>query len=224
MTIEKIENGEYVFASNMGHTTIEWGNKWYLVERNHTWSEDDERIALSIEQVMNCASLLNIVPDKIDKIRTWLKSLKDKIQPQPKQEWSKDDEYYRNIIMYCLNGECVGNADKENAVLWLKSLKPQNVWISVDKEVYVKEPILAQKKDKSDPFGGFVVCCDHTLTPNVYERYMILGNIVSQNKWKPSDDQMVALANALSLAKNCGEEGAFDLMTLYEQLKIIKEE
>ena len=43
------------------------------------WSEEDEQIALSIEQVMNCASLLNIVPEKVDKIRTWLKSLKQRI-------------------------------------------------------------------------------------------------------------------------------------------------
>lgn len=43
------------------------------------WSEEDEMIALSIEQVMNCASLLNIVPEKIDKIRTWLKTLKDRV-------------------------------------------------------------------------------------------------------------------------------------------------
>ena len=59
--------------------------------------------------------------------------------------------------------------------------------------MYVKEPVLAQKKDKSATFGGFVVCCDHTLTPNVYERYMILGNIVSQNTWKPSEEQMNTL-------------------------------
>ena len=43
------------------------------------WSKEDEQIILSIEQVMNCASLLNIVPEKIDKIRTWLKSLKERI-------------------------------------------------------------------------------------------------------------------------------------------------
>lgn len=45
-----------------------------------------------------------------------------------------------------------------------------------------------------------------------------------QNTWKPSDEQMEALANALSLAKNCGEENAFDLRTLYEQLKKLREE
>lgn len=42
---------------------------------------------------------------------------------------------------------------------------------------------------------------------------------------KESDDeQMKALTNALSLAKNCGEESAFDLRTLHEQLKKLSEE
>ena len=36
MTIEKIENGEYIFANNMGHTIIESGNEWYLVEQKPT--------------------------------------------------------------------------------------------------------------------------------------------------------------------------------------------
>ena len=42
--------------------------------------------------------------------------------------------------------------------------------------------------------------------------------------WKPSDEQMEALAWALSLAKNCGEENAFDLRILYEQLEKLKGE
>lgn len=40
-----------------------------------------------------------------------------------------------------------------------------------------------------------------------------------QSRWRPSKEQMDALAWALSLAKNCGEECAFDLRTLQEQLK-----
>lgn len=40
-----------------------------------------------------------------------------------------------------------------------------------------------------------------------------------EERWKPSDEQMKALAWALSLAKNCGEECAFDLRTLQDQLK-----
>ena len=45
-----------------------------------------------------------------------------------------------------------------------------------------------------------------------------------QNHWKPSDEQMEALAWALSLAKNCGEECAFNLRTLQDQLKKLRGE
>ena len=51
-----------------------------------------------------------------------------------------------------------------------------------------------------------------------------LKSVKDRYNWKPSDEQMKALANALSLAKNCGEESAFDLRTLYEQLKKLREE
>jgi hypothetical protein len=44
-----------------------------------------------------------------------------------------------------------------------------------------------------------------------------------QSRWWPSEEQMDALADALSLAKSCGEERAFDLRTLYEQLKKLTE-
>ena len=49
-----------------------------------------------------------------------------------------------------------------------------------------------------------------------------LKSLHPQPHWKPSEEQMKALADALSLAKSCGEESAFDLRTLYEQLQKIK--
>ena len=49
-------------------------------DKSTEWNKEDERMMLSIEQVMNCASLLNIVPQKIDKVRTWLKSIKERIE------------------------------------------------------------------------------------------------------------------------------------------------
>ena len=54
-------------------------NELKKIEQSSAWSEEDEKMMLSIEQVMNCASLLNIVPQKIDKVRTWLKSIKERI-------------------------------------------------------------------------------------------------------------------------------------------------
>ena len=49
--------------------------------------------------------------------------------------WSEDDEYYRNIILYILNNECVGATDKENAINWFKSLRPQNRWKPSDEQI-----------------------------------------------------------------------------------------
>ena len=51
-----------------------------------------------------------------------------------------------------------------------------------------------------------------------------IKSLTTQSQWKPSEEQMQALAEALSLAKNCGEESAFDLRTLHEQLKKLKGE
>jgi hypothetical protein len=59
----------------------------------------------------------------------------------------------------------------------------------------------------------------HDLTRYANWLEIKLESLRPQNTWKPSDDQMKALAWALSLAKNCGEECAFDLRTLQEQLK-----
>ena len=80
MTIEKIENDEYVFANNMGHTTIEWGNKWYLVnpvEQNLAWSEEDEKRLQSCLNILQAKDIMGAT----ETINTkWLKSLKERIK------------------------------------------------------------------------------------------------------------------------------------------------
>ena len=183
---------KYQSDAKDGYKVYEPNNLLELVceiEQNPAWSkEDDKCLKLAIDNFQTLGNSF---------LTAWLKSLKDRIQSQPKQEWSEEDEILRLRTIGALETCKIGSPTKcvDEQINWLKSLRPQNVWISVDEEVYVKEPVLAQKKDKSDQFGGFVVCCDHTLTPNIYERYMILDNIVSQNTWKPSDEQMDELEN-----------------------------
>jgi len=77
---EEYTQGEYCHKQSFKwgfQEGVDWLEK--QGEQKSAWSEEDEQIILSIEQVMNCASLLNIVPEKMDKIRTWLKSLKQRI-------------------------------------------------------------------------------------------------------------------------------------------------
>lgn len=55
-------------------------------EQKPAWSDEDELVVLSIEQVIQCASFLNLVPEKLDKIDKWLKSLKQRIGWKPSKE------------------------------------------------------------------------------------------------------------------------------------------
>jgi hypothetical protein len=61
--------------------TIDWLKSLKgRVQSKQEWSKEDESIALGIEQIVNCASILNIAPDRLNKVRDWLKSLKQRIK------------------------------------------------------------------------------------------------------------------------------------------------
>jgi len=144
-----------------------------IEQKSAEWSEEDEIKVKSIIAFLKSPSLCSMDGNKdiIDENIKYLKSLKDRIISQPKQEWSEEDENYRDALISLINE--IKNQplkrleDWDGYLSWLKSLRPQK-------------------------------------------------------QWKPSDEQMEALADALSFAKSCGEEGAFDLRTLYEQLNKLK--
>ena len=106
---------------------------WELVEQNPSWSEEDdiyiENIILAVEKQYPIAAK-NIV--------SWLKSLKDRVQPQPKQEWSEDDE---RCLVYAIDACETASDDYDNsqsyidAIKWLKSLRPQNTWKPSDEQM-----------------------------------------------------------------------------------------
>lgn len=80
------------------------------------WSEEDEKM---IETICKEG---NLKPSE----QHWLKSLKDRVQPQPKQEWSEYDEIQLSeaIQMIEANGTWIRSEDAVKKVSnWLKSLK-----------------------------------------------------------------------------------------------------
>ena len=86
---------DYILPENCeiisGYGVKEKGNSYptkptIFSQQSPAWSEEDEKIALSIEQVMNCASLLNLVSEKIEKVRAWLESLRPQKQWKPNKE------------------------------------------------------------------------------------------------------------------------------------------
>ena len=179
------------------------------------WSEDDE---VKINRIVDCLENLNVADnDILLKDVDWLKSLKDRVQPQPNQEWSEEDEKIAKTIInefeqssewYCANGltkeDCIAWVNKQMHTKWSEEDKKKvnNLYVLLDQMVSFN---MLSNKDATE-FKDW------------------LKSLRPQNRWKPSKEQMEALAWALSLAKNCGEECAFDLRTLQDQLKKLTEE
>lgn len=115
---------------------IEWLEK--QGEQKPAWTEEDEKFLSDI--IKDLVHPWNeYIPDRIEDEIEWLKnrlkSIKNRVQPQPKQEWSKEDKYNHNIILYLLNNECVGVADKRIAIEWFKSLKDRYTWKPSDEQM-----------------------------------------------------------------------------------------
>lgn len=145
-----------------------------IFKENPTWNEEDEKMIWAIPLIIKSYPNQEVFYGySKEKLISWIKSLKDRVLPQSRQDWSEEDDriYYNLLADLRIRQDGSTNALEaycNEQIKWLKSLKER-----------------------------------HT--------------------WKPSDEQVDALNWALSLAKNCGEDCAFDLRTLQEQLKKLKE-
>ena len=135
-----------------------------------SWSEEDEKISSAIIKRLKGSDALSV---DLQRAICWIDYVKDRVLPQPKQEWSEEDKR------------------------------------KIDR-IY---SILRQAADTH----AFSTSCRLIGDKECIELQDFLKSIQSQ--WKPSKEQMKALASTLSLAKSCGEESTFNLSTLYEQLK-----
>ena len=104
-------------------------------EQNLAWSEEDKWMIKDI-----CSAF-----EKGSSQYIWLKSLKDRVLPQPKQEWNKEDEDILNTIInhFEIDLECTENDD---IIRWLKSLshKLQNKY-RTEKPVFKIGDVLTDK-------------------------------------------------------------------------------
>lgn len=89
-------------------TEYEKGRADTIAEMEKDWSEEDD---VMINKLLAVVKLYyDRSGDDLDKQSciSFLKSLKDKVQPQPKQEWSEEDEDDLNNIIWlcnnCING------------------------------------------------------------------------------------------------------------------------
>lgn len=76
-------------------------------EKKPAWSEDDEENLNWFEKFFRAESVIAEGKDIPQYRYLWFKNLKDRVQPQPKQEWSKEDllEWIRKNVRSYVNSE-----------------------------------------------------------------------------------------------------------------------
>ena len=110
------------------------------IEPTPAWSEEDERILVEILKVFSIEKFegYNIGENNEDALK-FLKSLKDRVQPQPKKEWSEEDEKYYNDILDTVNNDLglihVHRDWFKNIKYRIKSISPQNTWKPSDEQL-----------------------------------------------------------------------------------------
>jgi hypothetical protein len=185
------------------------------------WSEKDENMIEDtiqfIEKGWTDNGKSHLIP--------WLKSLKGKLQPQPKQEWSKLDNRIEDCIGMCLTDISEKRFDDFKTSLkecldWLHSLKdriwyqPTQEWSEEDERKIDRiYSILRQTADTH----AFSTSCRLIGDKECIELQDFLKSLRPQNKWKPSTLQIEALESA---TENCAYSEYQDcLRELAKQLK-----
>ena len=120
------------------------------------WSKEDEEIHRKCICAMRASACGFPEEEKfVEQVDNWLKSLKDRMQPQPEQEWSKEDE--KHSLYICAALDCYyrlredrnntnGQENLDKARNWLlnklKSLRPQSQWKPSDEQMVVLNDII----------------------------------------------------------------------------------
>ena len=138
-------------AANAGYTFDFEKKELKKIEQTSAWSEEDEKNLLEI----NCLIGNYRTGDDEYKLDSWLNSLRDRVLPQPKQEWSEEDE--TNASYICAALECYyrlreernntnGQEDLDKARNWLynklKSIEPQKRWKPSDAEINILQGVI----------------------------------------------------------------------------------
>lgn len=186
-------------------------------KQEHKWSAEDEsnlkscigKIEIDMQHWGNHGKTM---VDGDIKLIDWLKSLRERFNPQPKQEWSVDDEIIRDSIIDYINSGNIYATSKVKMITWLKCLRPQQLGIDVEKLVdWAKSNFRISSFDNTKIVTDFsnMTELSHSLREYAYTVFR------PQPHWKPSEEQMEALWNTL----HPDDPYYVDLSSLYDDLK-----
>ena len=164
-------------------------------EQKPAWSEEDEKFVHGLIRGLaakrDIHSHTTFSSDCIDITKTidWLNSLKDRILPQPKQEWSEEDETVLNNLIYALANDRIGN-NRDEYVNWLKSLRPQpkQEWSKID-EAY-RDYIIMNCMNYAEKNGYVDEKNNYQIHQNAKDW---LKSLRPQSHWRPSEEQLKVL-------------------------------
>ena len=186
------------------------------------WSEEDYKMIESINMVFDMCAAKNIATEEttLYKLRAWLKSLPERINLLPRQEWSEEDEnmlktIFDSLETYAKNGHPCLKSVVEDEIAWLKSLRPQPMqkWSKEDERMRDNLISLLIRLSANTR-------TDSTSPSYSYPREIAwLKSLRPQPHWKPSEEQMVAL-NALNCHGGLSYAGQQEhLISLYNDIK-----
>ena len=123
------ENGDLTGDYAKLNDWLEELEERFNLQPEQKWDEEDEEILQGIwdEILANKHDAKECEWKTYDKFLNWLKSIEDRVKPQPKQEWSEDDSTKMQRIIDFLWCNRKGDTDtiyqQEQDIEWLKSLK-----------------------------------------------------------------------------------------------------
>ena len=111
-----------------------------LTEQKPTWSQEDKHWMQKVIDFMNHPDLIKATPTLAKDTINWLKSLKDRVQPQSKQEWNEEDESNFQGIIDVIKENKHHTTDYEHMIYykllsWFKSLKDRYAWKPSDEQI-----------------------------------------------------------------------------------------
>ena len=183
-----------------------------LVDQNPAWSEEDENINECIQWTLIDKQVKEKEPNKYNREINWLKDLKERVLPQPMQEWTAEDEEELKTAL-----DTLVKAGQHSSAKWLKNvcLVPQTM----------QKPTEWSKEDKVmlgeiiDFFENGTVKLQHDLS--LYASW--LKSLRPQNTWKPSGEQMKALNTCIMQGEISYVGQGIELQSLYNDLKKLTE-
>ena len=169
------------------------------------WSEEDERKFLEIRCLIGNYRTGN---DEYE-LYSWIDKIKDRVQPQPKQEWSEEDNnalvLFHELISFGYTERFCDAQTAEDMRRWLnerlKSLRPQpkQEWSEEDERkrqacISTINEVIDYERERWEDYNPGK---PYRPIMKYDEQIDWLKSLRPQPHWKPSDEQMIALRSTM---------------------------